>query len=72
VYCDNRPRYRFLFRHDFLEKFFQGFPSATTQVSGEFSIIEEISGENLWYAEDEVKGNSGLARVSGLSDYDFE
>ena len=42
------------------EKHLQGIPRRAAQLGEEFSIIEEVAAEDLWYAEGEVPVGDGL------------
>ena len=59
VYCHNGPRNGLLFRHGFLEEFFQGFPAATAEIGEQLSVIEEIPTEDFGDTEDEMSVASG-------------
>ena len=60
MYCHNGPRNGLLFRHGFLEEFFQGFPAATAEIGEQLSIIEEIPTEDFGDTEDEMSVRNGL------------
>ena len=47
-----------------LKKHFQRVSSATAQPGEEFSIIEKVSPEDLWYAEGEVAMGNRLQDLS--------
>jgi hypothetical protein len=44
----------FLFRYGLLDKNLQGFPGAAAETGKKLSIIQEVTAENLWDAEDEM------------------
>jgi len=60
LYGDNRPGNSVLFRHGFLEDFFQGFPAATAEIGEQLSVIEEIPSQDFGYAEDEMSVRNAL------------
>ncbi len=60
LYSDNRPGNSVLFRHGFLEDFFQGFPAATAEIGEQLSVIEEIAAQDFGYAEDEMAVRYGF------------
>ena len=51
---------RILFRDNCLEKHLEGVPGTPAEFGEEFSIIEKVSPEDFWYAEDEVAVGNGL------------
>jgi hypothetical protein len=51
---------RHLLWDDGLEKHFQRLPCTSTQFGKESSVIEEVSPEDLWYAENEMPVRYGL------------
>ncbi len=59
-YCNRGPWDCVFFGKDFLEKEFQSFPPARTEIGKAPSVIEEISSEDLWYAESEMAVRRGL------------
>lgn len=57
---DNRSRNLILFRDNFLEEFFQGFPGETAEIRKQFFILEEIPTKDFGYAEDKMPVGCGL------------
>jgi hypothetical protein len=51
---------RILFRDNCLEKHLERVPGTPAEFGEEFSIIEKVSPEDFWYAEDEVAVGNGL------------
>ena len=60
LYGNNGPRHSAISRNGFLKKLFQRFPSTTTKIGEQLSVIEEIPPQDFGYAENEMALGYGL------------